>query len=93
MCKTEDSLKRKVAELKNVLATREEINKKQKQLAKMLAVDAHSRFKKASAEASALTEELKICKSKCSQTILLPNLSKVFTSVKYIKLITKDEAS
>lgn len=65
LCKADDSLKRKVAELKNVLATREEIHKKQKQLVKMLAVDAQNRFKKASAEAAALTEELKTCKSKC----------------------------
>ncbi|KAL9952887.1 hypothetical protein ACROYT_G040214 [Oculina patagonica] len=46
-----------------VLAKREEINKKQNQLAKMMAVDAQNRLKKASAEVTKLTGELKTCKA------------------------------
>lgn len=61
-CKPDGSLKNQVAELKTVLAKREELNKKQKQLVKMLAVDAQNKLKKASAEVANLTEELKTCK-------------------------------
>ena len=63
-CKADDTLKDQVANLKKVLSKREEINKKQRQLARMLAVDAQNKFKKASAEVTNLNEELKACKSK-----------------------------
>ncbi|XP_078350662.1 uncharacterized protein LOC144635427 [Oculina patagonica] len=56
-----------------VLAKREEINKKQNQLAKMMAVDAQNRLKKASAEVTKLTGELKTCKEENAELVTLTN--------------------
>ncbi|KAJ7391751.1 hypothetical protein OS493_016037 [Desmophyllum pertusum] len=62
-CKPNDSLSNQIAELKNILAKRDEINNKQKELVRMLAADAQDKLKKASADITNLSEELKTCKA------------------------------
>ena len=62
LSKSKESLSSQVAELKTILAKREEIQKQQQQLIRALAEDTKNKLEKASANTSYLTKELYVCK-------------------------------
>ena len=64
--KPDESLRSQVSELKTILARREEINMKQKQLFRMFVADAQKKLDKASVYNKNLSEELKNCKGNFS---------------------------